>query len=111
MPDEIKKDEEKKCCCVCNFVKSENCQKFLIVAFGTFVGMFCAMSLFFAIHKPPMMHHGHHFKPGEPQMAHPMMHHKDFKKHGKFEKGWWGMPEPNFDEQLPAEEQKPEIQE
>ena len=69
MSEEIKKVEE-KCCCVCKFVKCEECKKFLIVALGTFVGAFCALSLFFALHKPPMMgpHHGHHMRHGGPMM-------------------------------------------
>ena len=54
MTDEIKEEikEEKECKCFC---RSEGVRKFLIVALGTFVGMYAAMSLFAATHKPPMM--------------------------------------------------------
>ena len=44
--------EEKKCNCLCN---SDGFKKFVIVSAGSFVGVFCALSLFAALHKPPMM--------------------------------------------------------
>jgi len=44
-------EEQNECKCFC---KSEGFRKFLVVAVGTFVGVYCALSLFFAIHKPPM---------------------------------------------------------
>ena len=37
------------------FCKSEGFKKFVVVSLGTFVGGFCAISLFTALHKPPMM--------------------------------------------------------
>ena len=37
------------------FCKSKGFRKFLIVALGSFVGVFCALSLFAALHRPPMM--------------------------------------------------------
>lgn len=43
--------EEKECKCFC---KSEGFRKFIITAFGTFAGVYMALSLFSAIHKPPM---------------------------------------------------------
>ncbi len=45
-------DFEKKDECVC---KSKGFRKFLVIALGSFVGVFCALSLFCALHKPPMM--------------------------------------------------------
>ena len=52
MSDEIKVTEEKKeCKCFCC---SEGFRKFLIVAIGSFVGVYCALSLFAAIHRPPV---------------------------------------------------------
>ena len=48
--------EEKKCIC-----QSEEFKKFLIVTFGSFVGVFLALSLFAALHKPPMPIIPHHF--------------------------------------------------
>ena len=109
MTEEIKNEEETKCCCVCKFIKCEFCQKFLIVALGTFVGMFCAMSLFFALHKPPMMPPGAHFDFGGPQMEHAQWKPHHFKGHKK----WGGkfMPRPDFDKQPPADAPKPEIEE
>ncbi len=35
--------------------QSEGFRKFLTIALGTFVGVYCALSLFAAIHKPPVM--------------------------------------------------------
>ena len=46
--------ETKKCDCFC---KSEGFRKFIITALGTFVGVYMALSLFSAIHKPPMPCH------------------------------------------------------
>ena len=77
--NEIENKPEHKCIC-----QSEFFRKFLVIALGTFVGFYCALSLFAALHKPPMMHHQgfggpapivapcpcgcmhrHHFKGGE----------------------------------------------
>ena len=53
MSDEIKtNNEEKETKCFC---QSKGFRKFLVVALGSFVGVFCALSLFAALHKPPMM--------------------------------------------------------
>lgn len=38
--------------CIC---KSKGFRKFLTIALGTFVGVYCALSLFTALHRPPMM--------------------------------------------------------
>ena len=78
MTDEVKITEEKECKCFC---KSEGFRNFLTIALGTFVGFYCALSLFAALHRPPVMppcayghngmrygcptkmiHHHHHFK-------------------------------------------------
>ena len=113
MSEEIKTvEKEEKTCCVCNLIKCESCRKFLIVALGTFVGGFCALSLFAALHKPPMMGHpmGHQFRHGSPQMERGFGHRphnfnngempdrKAFKKH--FENG--------KDIKAPEDIQKPE---
>ena len=69
MTEEIKnenlKDDNSVCIC-----QSKGFRKFLIIAGGTFVGAFCAMSLFAALHKPPMMGCPCHFKmmPPPPMM-------------------------------------------
>lgn len=44
-------NEEVKNTCFC---QSKGFRKFLTIALGTFVGVFCALSLFAALHKPPM---------------------------------------------------------
>ena len=43
-------NDEKRVC----FCQSKWFRKFLTSALGTFVGVFCALSLFAALHKPPM---------------------------------------------------------
>ena len=67
------------------FCQSKSFRKFLTIALGTFVGVFCALSLFAALHKPkmppcpfayghmmrPAMHCQHHFN-------HHRMHRGDF---------------------------------
>ena len=82
MSEEIKAAEEKDCC-VCKLIKCESCRKFLIVALGTFVGAFCALSLFAALHKPPMMgmQQAHQFRHGGPQME------RGFRPHHHFNHG------------------------
>ncbi|MBR1776433.1 hypothetical protein IJ750_05115 [bacterium] len=85
MSDEIK-TEEKECKCFCH---SKAFKNFLTIALGTFVGVYCALCLFTALHKPPMM------PPMGPRFGHMhgcpchMMHHKHFekmKRHGEFHK-------------------------
>ena len=81
MIQETKKEE---CKCFC---KSEGFRNFVVVATGTFVGVFCAISLFASLHKPPK------FIPMQPHMMQPpaiyqmhgcpiagakMYHHKKF---------------------------------
>lgn len=43
--------KEEKCNCFCH---SKGFRKFLVVATGSFVGVFLALSLFAALHRPPM---------------------------------------------------------
>lgn len=52
MTDENKIVEVKQEC----FCQSKGFRKFLTIALGSFVGVFCALSLFAALHKPPMPH-------------------------------------------------------
>lgn len=63
MTDENKIVEVKHEC----FCQSKDFRKFLVTALGTFVGVFCALSLFAALHKPPMppcpFHHGRMMRP------------------------------------------------
>ena len=79
MTEEMEKTTSREEC----FCKSKGFRKFLVVAGGSFVGVFCALSLFAALHKPPMPM----MPPMGPMMGgfnHPyvMGHHmKHFKKH------------------------------
>ena len=73
---EENKVEKRECFC-----QSKWFRKFLTTALGTFVGVFCALSLFAALHKPPM--------PSCPfgygKMMRPPMHcHHHFNHHKKF---------------------------
>lgn len=81
MSDEIK-TEEKECKCFC---KSEAFKKFLTIALGTFVGVYCALSLFAALHRPPVMPPGPMFFNGGmngcPCQMH--KHHSGFDRAGK----------------------------
>ena len=61
MTDEIKNEEKNECKCFC---KSKEFKKFLITSLGTFVGVYCALSLFAALHRPPMMPHHAYTFPG-----------------------------------------------
>lgn len=99
MSDEVKVTEEKECKCFC---KSEGFRNFVVVALGTFVGVYAALSLFTAIHRPPMppcpfgagfgapapiaapcpfAHHKHHFDNGFKG------HKGEFRKEFKGERG------------------------
>ena len=82
MSDEIKTEEKNETKCFC---QNKEFRKFLVIALGTFVGAYAALSLFAALHRPPMMppcpyrmghmqppiaapcpynHHKHHFDKG-----------------------------------------------
>ena len=52
MSDEVKVTEGKECKCLCN---NKEFKKFLVIALGTFVGAYAALSLFAALHRPPAM--------------------------------------------------------
>jgi len=102
MSDELKQQEteNKECKCV---LKSEFFKKVLTIAIGTFVGVYCALSLFAAVHRPPMMpphafgpHGG--FRNGCPCK---MIHHHHFNKAHRPDKGvFQGQPAP-FEAQRP----------
>lgn len=51
MSDEVKIVEEKEPKCFC---QSKGFRKFLVIALGTFVGVYSALCLFTALHKPMM---------------------------------------------------------
>ena len=64
------------------FCQSKWFRKFLTTALGTFVGVFCALSLFAAMHKPPMPPCAF----GYGKMMRPPMHchHHHFNHYKKF---------------------------
>lgn len=74
MSEENKIIEEKKCFCQSEFFK-----KFSSVALGTFVGGFCAISLFSALNKPPM------FPPMPMMMKGGGFYHEMMMNHHKFD--------------------------
>ena len=75
--NEMRNREENREC----FCQSKWFRKFLVTTAGTFVGVFCALSLFTALHKPPM-------PPcpfGYGKMMRPPMHcHHQFNHHKGF---------------------------
>lgn len=92
MNQEIK--EEKRCNCICH---SEGFKDFLKIALGSFIGVFCALTLFAALHKPPMPP-CHCHKMMRPPM-HQMHHFNDFQR-GDFHK--FKMEKRNFDKHIPV---------
>ena len=50
MTEEFTKEEKQECFC-----KSKGFRKFLTIALATFVGVYSALCLFFALHRPPMI--------------------------------------------------------
>ena len=95
MTEEIKteiKTETKECNCIC---QSQAFKNILTIATGSFIGVFCALSLFAALHKPPMPAPCPFKGPMRPPMMQPhhfdrhsgYMHHKrDFDKKYKHHK-------------------------
>ena len=67
--------KETECKCFC---RSEGFRNFLITALGTFVGAYMALSLFTAIHKPPIPCHRFMFP--MMQMQEQYNHHRDFRR-------------------------------
>ena len=51
MTEEFTHEEKRKEC----FCQSKGFRKFLTIALGTFVGVYAALCLFTALHRPPMM--------------------------------------------------------
>lgn len=72
------KDERHECFC-----HSKWFRKFLIISLGTFVGVYFALCLFTAIHKPPMMPHPFACPCGC-MMKHSHHHHFDRSPRGDF---------------------------
>lgn len=86
MSEEIRVEEHHHHECMC---QSKGFRKFLVVAGGTFVGVFLALSLFAALHKPPVMVPMGGCPCGcHPGMARPYMapHHLDRGHRGEFHK-------------------------
>lgn len=99
MSEEIKKEEviveEKNA--YCKFCNNKYVKQFIVVVLGSFVGGICALSLFAAVNKPPvMMPKGPHMGMGGPKMERqihkfhkgPRYFNGEFKKqrHGEFKK-------------------------
>ena len=102
--NKIVETKEEKCLC-----QSKGFRKFLIVAGGSFVGVFLALSLFAALHKPPMppMNPYAFGGPG-PQMVGPCHchHHFDRGHRGDFHKKF---PKNRFDKPMPPRADRAEI--
>ena len=80
MSDEVKitteTKEEHKCFC-----QSKGFRKFLVIALGTFVGVYSALCLFTALHKPMMPPHGFGYGFGAPMPPAMQCPCKQFKMH------------------------------
>lgn len=92
MSEESKNTEEKECKCFC---KSKEFKNFLTIALGSFVGVYAALSLFTAMHRPPVMpcpYRGGFGAPAPVAAPCPFAHHH-FDKHrvkGEFHKEFKG---------------------
>ena len=76
MNEEVKNENKEQTC----FCKSELVQRTIAVTIGSFIGVYLALSLFCATHKPPtMMFHHHEF--GKMPMQQRIMHEKFRKPH------------------------------
>lgn len=87
---------ETKCNCFCH---SKGFRKFLVVATGTFVGVYSALSLFAAIHRPPMP------VPcpcGCPMMRPPMAHPMHMDKFDRASKGEFKVMKHKMDKKMPV---------
>ncbi len=95
MTEELKQEikEEKQCKCICC---SEGFRDFLKIALGSFVGVFLALTLFAALHKPPMP--PCHFNP----MMAPRFHHGQHFVRGGCPMHKMKMQRPNFDKKIPV---------
>ena len=101
MSDEVKVtheiENEHKCIC-----QSKGFRKFLTIALGTFVGVYFALCLFTALHKPPMMI-PHAFGPQGGMMGGcpcKMVHHHHFDKMNQQHR--INMPRPDVNQNAPA---------
>ena len=89
--EEIKENTEKEEKCECKYCKA--LKKILATAIGTFIGFYCAMSLFFVMHRPPVMCPCHKFKKHygfEKNFEHkgkPFMEHNKIKMNKPFKPG------------------------
>lgn len=93
--------KEETCNCIC---KSKGFRNFLVIATGSFVGVFCALSLFATLHKPPMpMHH-----PMHPHMRPPMAQPYYFDRHHKSPRSDFHkkMEYKKFDKKMPVKMDK-----
>ena len=77
----MSEEEKTETKCIC---QNENFKKFVVIALGTFVGVYAALSLFAATHRPPMrpcpMGYGSRGQIGAPC---PFKQHHRFNKHIK----------------------------
>lgn len=109
MSDEIKvTTEEKEAKCFC---QSKGFRKFLTIALGTFVGVYAALCLFTALHKPPMMAPAAPFGGGMRNgcPCH-VMHHHHFNKTDRGVRGdFQAQPPRNGGQRAPFEAPRPEV--
>lgn len=102
--NKIETKEVKTCLC-----QSERFKDFVTKTIAVFIGVFCALSLFAALHKPPVMKHAP-YHAGMMRPCHCQMHHfykhkpcrADF--HKKFEKrDFQKIEKRNLEKDMPIE--------
>ncbi len=110
MSDEVKitteTRDEHKCFC-----QSKGFRKFLVIALGTFVGVYSALCLFAALHKPMMPPQGFGYgfgAPMPPAMQCPCKHHHShhFNKAIKGDRGDFHRPDRKDRDAAPFESKK-----
>lgn len=94
MNTEIKEERKTECKCLCC---SEGFRDFLKITAGSFVGVFLALSLFAALHKPPMP--PCHFRPMMKAGMVQQGPHFDRGQRGDFHR--MKLEKRNFDRQIP----------
>lgn len=99
----IEAKEEHKCFC-----QSKGFRKFLVIALGTFVGVYSALCLFTALHRPPMMPPQFGMMGGCPchQQMFNHKHHHHFDKGFKVQKGEFQKPERGQVQPAPFQEER-----
>ena len=101
----IETKEEHKCFC-----QSKGFRKFLVIALGTFVGVYSALCLFTALHRPMMPPQGpcpyFGMRHGCPCRMIEHRHHHNFVKEFKADRGDFQRPDKGHKQPVPFQENR-----